>query len=87
MHSQIFAGCRTGRMPLPVEAVADEHSGMGGFAAHYVFLDRPVRIHFRVLCARASQLDASPSYPFLCGGLFITGSQYLGYKPPSAALR
>ncbi|MEB0042857.1 MULTISPECIES: Wadjet anti-phage system protein JetD domain-containing protein [unclassified Pseudomonas] len=34
---------------LPERAIAPEHSGVSNFAARYGFLDKPVRIRFRVL--------------------------------------
>jgi len=44
---------------LPAEAIAGEHGGVGGFAARYGFLDKPVRIRFRLLDDRLRLLPGT----------------------------
>ena len=49
-------------LALPPQAIATEHTGGSRFAARYGFLDKPIRIRFRVLDERLAVL-CSPTLP------------------------
>ena len=61
IHSKFIEGhrvvlCELFDLVLPKEAISLEQTGVGKFSSRYGFLDKPVRIRFRVLDDRIALL-------------------------------
>ncbi len=105
IHSKFIEGhrvllCELFDLVLPEAAIALEQTGVGKFSARYGFLDKPVRIRFRVLDDRITLLpglilpditldsDSFARLDLSVGHVFITENEtnFLAFPPVSNSI-